>query len=69
MPCYFLCMVFTAILLGKLYQRDKVCKYISIFSMFVILCGQLPYRLIENIEVLQIDRITSLMKQMITFIS
>ena len=69
MPSYFLCMIFTAILLGKFYQRDKVCRCISIFSMVVILCGQLPYRLVENIKVLQTDRITALMKEMITFIN
>ncbi|MBD5475954.1 MAG: hypothetical protein HDR17_08255 [Lachnospiraceae bacterium] len=69
MPCYFLCMIFMAVLLGKLYERDKICRCICICSMFMILCGQIPYRLIENIEVLQTDQIAPLLKQMITFVN
>lgn len=68
MPGYFLGMILIAFLIGRMFTKDKIARCVSVASMFIILCGQIPYRLIDMVEILQTDRIVPLIRQMIVYI-
>ncbi len=53
LPGYFLGMIFMAVILGKLWRKQKILRYLSALSMFAILVGQVPYRLVDIARTIQ----------------
>lgn len=67
LPAYFLGMIFAVIVLGKLWERQKAYRIVSILSVFLILAGQVPYRILGMISTIQNYDVWNCIRQMILF--